>query len=112
MSLNVVFTDTSAGPGSFYFMNFNAEFAGQATDVRSRRHGIAMRASNFFQLRRHGKARENRLRLIGRKRLFFCFSFSVNSGLERKTRALLSGNVFDRSVLRPLGLGRSRPFQR
>ena len=101
MSFYVVFADASARACALYFIDVYADFASQAAGVRRGWNWLAMLGSSHLaQLHRHGKRFRARLRLIGRQRLFFGFTFSANGSLECKPRTMLSGDVFDRTARR------------
>src|SRR5579864_8848882 len=113
MRLDIVFTDASARAASFHVVNVDADLARQSADVGSSGDGFAtLGAGHLFELRRHSEARENWLRLIGWKRLFFGFALGVDSRLESQARSVLSGNVLDGDVFRSFGLGCGNAFER
>ncbi len=69
------------------------------------------RARHLAQLCGHAERCGTRLlRLVGRQSLLFRLAFGANRCLKRQTRAVLSGNMLDRSVPRTTGFrGRSLP---
>jgi len=73
---------------------------GEPARVRSRGHRFAVfRSGDLAELHRHGERSRTRLWLIGRQSLFLGFTFGANCGLECEARAMLSRDVFDRTVL-------------
>ena len=60
-------------------------------------------ACDLAQLRRHFEYGSFGVRLIGRKSLFFGLAFGADRRLKCEARAMLSGNVFNRSTTRPRG---------
>src|SRR5579872_6157002 len=101
MSFDVIFTDASTGTAALDFVDIDPDLAGQAAGMRSRGNRLAMLGScNLAQLRRHGKRRGARLRLIRRQRLFFRLPLGADCSLKCKPCSVLPGNMFDRAASR------------
>ena len=83
VSLHIVFTDTPAGACTLHLVDVNAKLTRKSPHMRSRGNGLAMfGARNFSELRGHAERLRCRLRLVGRKSLFFRLALGANRCLK------------------------------